>query len=99
MQACHHFDLDNSAALTALRALLEARFGEPSPERAASQPDFERSLREHLGAFEREVHAADFEAMDVEAPGVIVDGQRYRRRAEKTAGIYTTLADPIRGAP
>ena len=95
MRDSHGFPPDDSPAFARLSELLEARTQTDVPQRAASQPVFERALREHLVALEREIHQADFEAMDTDVEGIVVEGQRYRRRTEKTVGTYTTLAGPI----
>lgn len=87
----------NAAAIPELNALLEfvtRRLALCPDEAAQSQPDFERALREHTLAFERAVHALDFARMDVDAPGLVVEDVRYRRRGRST-GHYTTLAGPI----
>jgi len=64
-------------------------------EAAATQPEFERELREHTLKLERAVHTIDFERMDTDVPGIKIDGTRYARRKGKTKGHYTTLAGPI----
>lgn len=67
-----------------------------SPEEAVTrQATFERELREHTLRLERGVHARDFERMDVDVQGIVVDGARYARRSGKTTGHYMTLAGKI----
>ena len=95
MEASLTFGFDDSPAFLLLEALLERRRAAEAAERAATQVEFERDLHKHVVAWMRDLHAADFEAMDVDVEGIVVDGVRYRRRGEKTLGSYTTLAGPI----
>jgi len=95
MQASHAFAIEDSPAFRRLLAMIRTRFEADVEERAATQPDFERSLRDHVLGLERAIHQADFESMDVEVDGIVVDGVRYRRRKDKTTGTYTTMAGPI----
>jgi hypothetical protein len=96
MTTSHEFDLLATPEMKALLAFLRDRF-QTSPEKAAgAQHDFEIALREHILEVERAVHGADFERLDVNVHGVVVDGVRYQRRPEKTPGVYMTMGGPIK---
>lgn len=91
----HTVDLE---AIPEIRELIEfvANRLAVAPQKAATtQPEFERGLRKATLRVERAVHSLDFERMDVDVPGIVVDGKRYARRKEKTIGHYTTLAGPM----
>lgn len=95
MTTSHDFDLTATPEMTALLALVGARGVEAPAEAAATQPAFERALRDHMLALERRIHTVDFGRFDVNVPGVVVEDVRYRRREVKTVGEYTTLAGKI----
>lgn len=95
MTTSHDFDLMATSEMQALLDFVQLRMAVAVEDGAASQPEFERELRAHCLALERRVHVADFERLDVDAHGVVVDGVRYRRRAGKTPGQYMTLAGTI----
>ena len=95
MTTSHDFDLTATPEMKALLALVQARGMEAPADAAATQPVFERALREHMLALERRVHTFDFRRFDVDVPGVVVEGVRFRRREAKTVGEYTTLAGKI----
>ena len=44
---------------------------------------------------QREIHATDLARLDIDAAGLLVDGNRDRRWPEKTAGTYDTMAGPV----
>ncbi len=96
MTTSHDFELVATSEMGALLSFLERRFATDVGEAAASQPVFERELREHLLALERRVHVADFERLDVDVQGVVIEGTRLIRREGKTPGEYMTLAGTIR---
>jgi hypothetical protein len=91
----HTDDVTAIPELLDLLKLVETRLSLTADEAVASQPDFERELREHTLRFERSVHAMDFERMDVDVPGLVTGGERFVRRSGKTIGHYTTLAGPV----
>ena len=96
MTTSHDFDLTATPEMKALLALVQARGVEAPADAAATQPAFERALRDHMLALERRVHTFDFSRFDIDVPGVVVEGVRFRRREAKTVGEYTTLAGKIR---
>lgn len=95
MTTSHDFDLTATSEMQALLDFFQRRMAVDVEEAAASQPVFERELREHFLALERRVHVADFGRLDVDVQGVVIDGARFLRRAEKTPGEYMTLAGTI----
>ena len=78
MTTSHDFDLTATPEMKALLALVQARGMEAPADAAATQPVFERALREHMLALERRVHTFDFRRFDVDVPGVVVEGVRFR---------------------
>lgn len=96
MTTSHDFDLTATPEMKALLGLMQARGAEPAADAALTQPAFEHALRDALLALERRAHVVDFARFDVDVPGVVVEGVRYRRREVKTVGEYTTLAGVIR---
>ncbi|MFT6399253.1 MAG: hypothetical protein ACJAYU_004018 [Bradymonadia bacterium] len=64
--------------LKALVAAAASRLEMPTDGALAAQPDFERELRDLTMAFERSVHIVDIERLEVDAPGIVVNGLRYR---------------------
>ncbi len=62
-----------------LCVLLENRFGAEAESAGLTQPEFKAELRSATMALERGIHAADFERMDVDVPGIVVDGGRSSR--------------------
>lgn len=95
MTTSHEFDLTTTPEMAALLSFVRARFALDGETAVAEQPDFERGLRDRLLALERRVHVADFSRLDVDVPGIVIEGVRYQRREEKTLGRYTTLAGAI----
>ncbi len=95
MKTPHNFDLLTTTEMQALFTLLEQRFNAEVEESAKSQPEFERELRDHMLALERCIHTNDFRRLDVDVPGIVVEGARYRRLNKKSEGKYMTLAGPI----
>ena len=79
MKTPHNFDLLTTTEMQALFTLLEQRFNAEVEESAKSQPEFERELRDHMLALERCIHTNDFRRLDVDVPGIVVEGARYRR--------------------
>jgi hypothetical protein len=75
--------------------LIGRRLSLEPEEASGTQADFERELRMHTLSVERAVHVQDFERLDIDAPGIIVDGVRYIRRSVKTIGQYMSLAGAI----
>jgi hypothetical protein len=95
MPESHVFSLETSHAMSTLRRFLEERMRLPSEEAAKNQPEFERGLRERMRAVECEIHEADLSRLDVSVPGIVVDGERYRRRKETSPGEYMTMAGMV----
>jgi hypothetical protein len=95
MQFSHTDLLDAIPEMKLLLDLIGTRLSLGSEEAIASQADFERELRAHTLSAERAVHVQDFGRLDVDAPGIVVDGARYIRRSGKTIGHYMTLAGAI----
>lgn len=95
MSFSHAFDLNATPEMRSLLTFITARFQQDPTQAAHAQPEFERGLREHMLAVERRIHSADFERLDVDAQGIVVDGERYQRREGKTPGEYMTLAGKI----
>ena len=94
MTISHTADVNAIPEISTLIEFITRRLEMSPEEAAASQAVFERGLREHTLKVERAVHALDFARMDVDAPGIIVDGVRYRRRGQ-SMGNYTTLAGRV----
>jgi hypothetical protein len=94
MTISHTMDVSAIPEVRALVDFIAQRMEMTPDEAAASQADFERSLREQTLSVERAVHAIDFARQDVDAPGIVVGGVRCRRRGQ-SVGHYTTLAGPI----
>jgi hypothetical protein len=95
MTISHNTDLIAIPEMKELVDFVARRMSMTAEEAAASQPEFERELRERTLGVERRVHAMDFGRMDVDVPGIVAGGVRYRRRTEKSVGRYTTLAGVI----
>jgi hypothetical protein len=95
MTSSHDFDLNATPEMRELLALVQRRLAASPEDAAATQPAFERELRERMLAVERRVNAVDLERLDVDVHGLVVDGVRYRRRGEKTKGEYLTLAGTV----
>ncbi len=91
----HSIDPNAIAEMKDLADFVAARMALSPEEAVASQPAFERGLREATLKLERAVHSVDLTRMDVEVPGIVIEGKRYRRREKKTIGHYMTLAGPI----
>ncbi|MFT6397081.1 MAG: hypothetical protein ACJAYU_001827 [Bradymonadia bacterium] len=64
--------------LKALIAAAASRLEMPTDRALCAQPDFERELRDLTMALERSVHIVDLERFDVDVPGIVVNGIRYR---------------------
>lgn len=90
METSHDFDLSATPEFGELQALMQARAAMPPEEAARTQPEFERALCEGLMGVGRAGVAMDLERLDVDADGVEVDGERFRRRPGKTTGRYMT---------
>lgn len=60
-----------------LAAVYLVRADETSEKARTTQPQFEAALREATMTFEKGVHTEDLERLDVDVPGVVVDGVRY----------------------
>lgn len=95
MNTVHDFDLNASPEMKKLLELVASRMSKTSEDAAATQPEFERALRDQMLAVERCVHRADLERLDVDVQGIVVEGVRYRRNPLKTLGEYTTLAGKV----
>ena len=70
MTISHTMDVSAIPEVRALVDFIAQRMEMTPDEAAASQADFERSLREQTLSVERAVHAIDFARQDVDAPGV-----------------------------
>lgn len=90
MEISHDFDLRATPEFGELQALMDARAMVPADEAARTQPDFERAFYAGLMRLGRAGMTMDLERLDVDADGVEVDGERFRRRAGKTTGHYMT---------
>ena len=95
MKISHTDDVTAIPDFMALISLVMRRFSTTAEQASASQPEFERELRQHTLRLEQSVHTRDFERMDVDVPGIVVGDERFVRRRGKTMGHYTTLAGPI----
>lgn len=95
MESLHTALVNAIPELKELLDLVAKRLSLDPAEAVSSQPDFERALREHTLSVERAVHVRDFERADVDATGIVVDGDRYVRRKGMTVGRYMTLAGLI----
>ncbi len=79
--------------LTAIQDLVMERLNVGPEEAAKSQPGFERRLREVTMSLERRVLAVDLERLDVDVPGIVVDGARYRNTGKTPAMILTMAGE------
>lgn len=95
MSSSQGFDVQGNLAFRSMLKLIEKRFEESAETAASSQAEFEVQLREKTRQFLCSVHQADFERMDVDVPGIVLDGVRYRRRSERGRGEYMTSAGKI----
>jgi hypothetical protein len=95
MDTLHDFNLSDTPEMRDLLTMIQRRMLKEAAEAASTQPEFERELRDLMRALERRIHVADFQRLDVDVHGIMVDGVRYRRRGEKTVGHYMTLAGKI----
>ena len=95
MGSSHGSWLMTSGPLAELNALIERRSSMAPADAAANQPEFEGKTRQLMAALEREIHERDFERLDVEVAGVVVDGVRYMAQWPKTRGEYTTATGVI----
>jgi len=84
-----------SSAMAMLYQLIKARDEQSAAEAARTQPEFELELHERIRALECELIQSDMDQLDVSAPGIKVDGQRYRRKG-KTTKEYMTIAGKVR---
>ncbi len=90
MRISHDFDLSATPEFGELQALMKARAMVPPDEAARTQPEFERALLAGMMRLGCAGVTMDLERLDVDADGVEVDGERFRRRAGKTTGHYMT---------
>lgn len=95
MDTGHGFDVNATPEMKNLLRFVASRMSKTANDAAASRPEFERELRECMLALERCIHVADFGRLDVDVHGVVLEGVRYKRRAEKSVGEYMTLAGKI----
>lgn len=65
------------ALLCELARVCVERHEQSGEEARESQPEFEKTLRSATKAFECGIHKSDIERLDVDVPGILVDGQRY----------------------
>lgn len=90
MAECHAFDFETSAAMGALQQLAIQRFSAPRDESVERFGEFEAQLLGALMSLGRELLAADLQRLDVDVPGIVVEGERFRR-CGRTTGRYETL--------
>ena len=90
MAGCHAFDFETSAAMGALQQLVTQRFSTHRKTSVESFGEFETQLLGALMGLGRELLAADLQRLDVDAPGLVLGSDRFRRRG-KTTGWYETL--------
>jgi hypothetical protein len=72
------------------RARAEAAVG----GRAVDYAAFERTIAEKVAAVERGAHQVTLQALDVDRPGVLIEGKRYTR-VERCEATYYTLAGGV----
>ncbi len=87
-------DFIRNKAFEELQELLRKREILTPEEAARTQYDFEKQLREKMKEVERSIHQKDLSRMDVDSPGLMIDGVRYRR-AGKSNGTYFCVAGPV----
>ncbi|MBM4320846.1 MAG: hypothetical protein FJ125_13055 [Deltaproteobacteria bacterium] len=79
----HTFSLVDNSSFAELDKFVAAGLARPVDEAAVEQRQFERGLHEHMRRLECAINAAYLSRLDVDVPGLVVDGQRYRRKTEK----------------
>jgi len=91
MKECHEFDFEASAGLKKLQELVTQRFSLAVEEAGEQFEEFERKLMAGVLRLGAEILRGELERLDVDNEGVIVEGERFRQRSEKTVGCYDSL--------